>query len=220
MTQDAQQWAAEEAAGIARRVVELLDRHGPSRALDGAHARWAVAEGVAQYVVREDAGAAVDEGRLLLLTARALRSVGGTDLARRMVVCGTGLVRSGRLEVAGAGNAWLVSLAVLRVPGDGDTELAAHAAMRQLVTAVAELWACSHGEGVLGLAGLDAFARRILGRDPAPGAVARLSRELLQRCGDELERAARARDWAHVPRVVITDFGRRANGQRRRGSGR
>lgn len=201
---------------VRARINSLLDRHhGDSDGME-LHERQALVDGVARFVMDEDQGAMVDDARLMLLTARALRSIGVRGLAQRMVVCESGLVRAGELAVSGGDGAWLLDLRQIEVGAYGETELAVRAMVRHTASAIVELWGGDDGSGVLGLVGLDTFAERILG-EPAPGAMARLAVEIRAWFVDELKRAAELREWRHAPNVIVMDLTHGGGPRRTRG---
>jgi hypothetical protein len=147
----------------------------------------------------------VRRGDLSRLTARALGSLGRPEAARRVLVMGSGLVRSTRWLAAQPVPVWTLDLPRLLRRESDQLELALYPALASILDAMAGLWDGASGSGRLGLRGPGAAARLVLG--PAARGERRLAfrRELRGFCETRLEAIGAGRGWTDRPDVLFID---------------
>jgi hypothetical protein len=214
-------WNADESdpssrAAVVSRVIEGIAAvcDDPRADMDQAEE---VARAVAAYVERSPETVCLESPRLAVLTSRALRSVGRERLASRMLVFGTGLVRSSVWTTAGGARTLVLDFRRIAWRSGECHELALFAALTSLLEYIADAWDETSGRGVLGLSRLsEAAAALAAGKGPSRRR-ATLAQEIRSHCGGILDRIAASRGWAHRPALLDLDFGARAP---RRGTAR
>jgi hypothetical protein len=139
------------------------------------------------------------------LTARALGSLGRPDAARRVLVLGSGLVRSSEWLAASPRPVWALDLHRLLLRDADHLELALFLGLDVILDAIAGLWDASSGAGILGLRRSNAASRLLLGPATSRARIARLRREVRGVCEKRLEILAAERGWSDRPQVLFTD---------------
>lgn len=164
-----------------------------------------LAQGVAAYIERESGAdpAWLDSDRVVALTCRALRALGHPELARRMALLGTRLVRAGDWLTAGGQPALELDLAqLLRQPRDS-LELLFFRSLDCSLDGMADAWDASGGGGALILRNLHRSARTLLGNGPGNArSVESFGDEIRRRCAEKLQRLQSSRGWRGTPLVV------------------
>ncbi len=145
------------------------------------------------------------QGELSRLTARALGSLGRPDAARRVLVLGSGLVRSSEWLAASPRIVWTLDLHRLLLREADHLELALFLALDVILDAIAGLWDASSGAGLLGLRRAGTAARVLLGPNAPRTRIARLRHEVRGLCEKRLVILAAERGWADRPQVLFTD---------------
>lgn len=145
----------------------------------------------------------VDPIRVVELSARTLGDLGEDDLARRLLMFGSGLVTPAVWEVSGGGTLWILDLRRLAVDAGVQIELTLFRSLDAAIAAMADLWDASSGQGRLGLRHVGATAARLLGdADPRGKRGRAIAREILARGRARLERLATERGWRSTPEVL------------------
>ena len=145
--------------------------------------------------------------RVVELSARTLGEMGAGDLARRLLVFGSGLVRPSVWEASGGGRIWILDLRCLTVDAGVQIELTIFRSLDAVIAAIGDVWDESAGRGRLGLRHVRGTAERLFGvsdqvrgrRSPA------FVKELLLQSRARLQQLASERHWAHVPEVLSLD---------------
>ena len=166
-----------------------------------------LARGVAAYLQGDSAaGFCMETDRLLRLTSQALATVGEKELARRLLVFGTGLARSTESNMAASQGMLVIDLKRLTVKPDDCLELIFFRSLTSVLGIVAEAWDETEGDGALGLRGVGATAAALLGPAKArPRKIVALTVEILAHCRRNLESLRALRHWRHVPQLVNLD---------------
>jgi hypothetical protein len=146
---------------------------------------------------------AVDAIRVIELSARTLGDLGAGDMARRLLMFGSGLVTPAVWEVSGGGKLWILDLRRLAVDAGVQIELTVFRSLDAAIAAMADVWDASDGQGRLGLRHVHSTAAHLLGDvDPRGRRSQPLAREILERSRARLHELAAARHWQHVPEVL------------------
>jgi len=145
--------------------------------------------------------------RVVKLSARTLGELGAGDLARRLLVFGSGLVRPSVWEASGGGRIWILDLRRLTVDAGVQIELTVFRSLDAVIAAIVDVWDESSGLGRLGLRHVQGTAERLFGAaDQARGRRSTaFAKELLLRSRARLQQLASERRWAHVPEVLSLD---------------
>jgi hypothetical protein len=210
----AQPLAAGHAPAIAAEIFEsAADLHGnEDHALE-------IARGIAAFMREKGWTPGRNSSGWRILAARALRGAGRGEAAARLVLLGSGLVRSRTSVVATGGSMWVLDLERLSVRNDEKMEMMLSACVSSVVESICHVWDESGGRGTLGLSRLGRAAARVCGDKRRGGAFAR---ELRQLCRDRLAKLKQRRGWQYCPVVMDLDFagakccpaGRRRAGRR------
>lgn len=194
---------------IPRLLREVADLFGDPQPLPEVQVDE-LARAVEIYLARQPAEAApeaADDLRdVILLTSRAVASLGEPGVARRLLVHSTGLVRPALWEVLSGQSMWVLDLRHLAVPSDGPLELVLFRSLDAVLRSIAELWDPTHGHGALGLRRVCLTAAMLLQGGTRTPAARELVREIRARCEMRLTSLGRLRGWTATPAVLNLDF--------------
>ena len=165
-----------------------------------------LAQGVAAFLEREHGAFCVESPYVRVLASRALWSVGQQELARRLLLFGTGVVRTSEWLVTGGDKLLVLDLERLDFRRSGAMELALFRSLAVVTEAVADSWNATSGRGALGLRNAGATARSLLNCPRGGRRVGALVDEMKRACADRLDLVRRTREWAHSPRVLNLDI--------------
>ena len=148
----------------------------------------------------------VDRRSMAKLVARAFADLGEDALARRLLLHGTGLIRSSEWEFTGGRSVWVLDLRQMTVEEDVCLELAFFAGLHIILESIAEVWDASRGVGMLGLRNVCATAAHLLGRTGNEKSVHALATEITRCCREKLRRLRCEREWDGMPEVMDMDL--------------
>lgn len=146
--------------------------------------------------------------RVVELSARTLGDLGAGDLARHLLVFGSGLVSPSVWEASGGDRIWVLDLRRLAVDSGVQIELALFRCLDAAIAAMADVWDASAGQGRLGLRHVGVTAERLLGDAGRPQdrrSRAAFTRELLHHSRARLDALSSQRHWSHTPEVLSLD---------------
>ena len=162
-----------------------------------------------QRVLEDCNGNVSDEGRVVELSARTLDALGDTLAARRLLVFGTGLVKTSLWEFSGKDPVWRLDLRKLVIDSGVQIEMAIFKSLSLVLETIADVWDASSGKGGLGLKHILSTAEQMYGE--ADGLKHRNKRnhdfahEVLDRCRMKLADLASVRNWTSTPAVLSLD---------------
>ncbi len=136
------------------------------------------------------------------ISARVFRDLGAGELARRLLIFGSGIVTAASWEIAGGGTLWILDLERLACGSGPQTELSLVRSLDAALMAMAEVWDDTSGHGPLGLRKLEQVVHSLLGEGASPRRCRALERELFNGVGARLKMIAAERDWTAVPEVL------------------
>jgi hypothetical protein len=165
-----------------------------------------VAKAVECFVEQAGESVANDKEYLIMLTSKALSSVGKPVAAKRLFLLGTGLVTMSEWEVSGDQTTWTLDLKQVLVKDEPQLELVFFRALRTILEAMADVWDEPSGNGVLGLRHVCSVAGGVLGSPAKKRSVERLAAEIKASCEDTLESIREKRGWRYVPSVMNVDL--------------
>lgn len=198
--------AAGDDATLSLLVRELVASYGgmpPLREAQIAEMAHAVD---AYLAARAGGGSQPDAAHVVLLASRALESLGEGEVAGRLLVFGTGLVRPALWEISAGASMWVLDLRQLTVPSDAPLELVLFRSLEAVIEATAEMWDETRGAGVLGLRHVCRTAAALLHRGLHTPQARRLADDLRAHCAGRLGELRRRRGWRQTPDVVNLDF--------------
>jgi len=165
-----------------------------------------LARAVAAFIENECQGCYKDSDSLLLLASRALASLGARQVARRLVISGTALVRPSEWEVTGQDAMWVLDLRQITVQKGAPLELVFFNCLRLILESMAEVWDSTKGAGVLGLRHVTMSAAVLLGGEKSRKEIEALAREIKDACRTRLDAVRKERGWEGVPFVMDLDI--------------
>lgn len=165
-----------------------------------------LARAVAAFIENECRGVYRDSDSLMLLASRALASLGARQVARRLVITGTGLVRPSEWEVTGQDAMWVLDLRQITLQKGAPLELVFFHCLRLILESMAEVWDSTKGAGVLGLRHVTMSAASFLGGEKSRKEVEELGREIKEACRARLDAIRKERGWDGVPFVMDLDI--------------
>ncbi|MDD5708198.1 MAG: hypothetical protein PHR35_19945 [Kiritimatiellae bacterium] len=141
-----------------------------------------------------------------MLASRALNSLGAGDVAKRLLVYGTGLLRPALWEISLDDAMWVLDLRRLTVASGAPLELTLFRCLDVVVSATADVWDATRGAGMLGLRHVCGVAAEMLNRGLHTPEARRLADDLGAHVAAQLEALRAARCWQQTPEVVNLDF--------------
>ena len=184
-------------AQVAAEIARVAPPDGESQRL-AQDVAWAVAA----YLERQPGACCVESPRVRLLICRALSASGAPEIARRLLLRNSSVVRCAESPLAPGAPAVTLDLGQLLAPGADRTELALFAGLACLLEAVAENWDASAGHGVLELRDLRRAAGGVLGCAPRHRRAGALAAETKAFCARKLTAVQQARGWRASPLVI------------------
>ena len=160
---------------------------------------------MAVYAPERSAAGRHDEPFVAMLASRALADLGQGEVARRLLVYGTGLVSPALWEVSRGEAMWVLDLKRLTVSSMAPLEITLFRCLEKVITASADLWDASRGEGMLGLRHVCATAAGLLNCRQGSKAVRCLVTELRDAALAQLGETGARRGWLRVPDVICLD---------------
>lgn len=148
----------------------------------------------------------VDSNTLAFLAAQAMSSVGEANVARRLILFGSGMVRPAEWLVTGGRATWVLDLREMTVYEDAPLELLLFQGVQLAIESIADVWDASRGEGVLGLRHVCATAGDLLCVSRNTNQVAGLIREIKGLCSRKLDQLRAERGWDRRPLVLNLDL--------------
>lgn len=201
---------------LAAKIHAIAD---PSACALSSEAIDELACGVAAYL--ENASGTPDLGLFshdtLILTSRALYSLGERRLASRLLLFGSGFAQPADWCVSGPDTMIVLDLEQLTLRPNDCMELVFFPSLRNALNAIAEVWDGSGGAGVLALRHLrDAVSALLPPRELRPRQGVRLAEEIVTRCHAQLEQLRQARAWSMTPSIINLDSRFRTRSRPRR----
>lgn len=164
------------------------------------------AVGVAAYLdQQEKTPRDLTPRRSCALVSQALEATGEATLARRLRIFGSSAVYPASWVVTGHQTVWVLDVARLLTHQDPPMEIALFGRLLSALTTFADVWDGTSGQGVLGIKGLSASARFVLGREACVPRIQDLTAELHQLGVRHLELLRHRRQWMHTPAVMSLD---------------
>lgn len=164
-----------------------------------------LAAAVASYIQESSTSDAVSSAYLVMLSSRALTSIGEHRAAQRVLVHGTGLVRPAQWEVTGEDSMWVLDLKQITMLAEASLELVLFQSLNLIVETLADVWNDTSGRGVLGLRHVSSAAARLLG-SAGDRRLEEMAREIRGVCEDRLRRIADERGWVETPAIMDLDL--------------
>jgi hypothetical protein len=157
------------------------------------------------YLRRDGGGAAVESRHVVMLVSKAMASLGEAAAARRLLVLGTGLVRSAQWEVSRGNAMWILDLRRMTVKDDLHLDIFFYTCLNMVIDAIADLWDGTGGNGVLGLRHVCETATGLLGGGQK-AAIQGTGRLILDSCRRRLDKLRSERGWETAPEVMNMDL--------------
>lgn len=184
-------------------IHEVENTVGESTELE-AHNIEEIAAAVEYFLKQKKTGDYVDSRYLVVLTSKALSSVGHQEAARHLVIFGTGLVSPQEWEFAGNETLWALDLHKMTLRSSDRFEMIFFNSMVVVLESVADVWDKTSGRGVLALKHVCSVAASIMGGSNKK-AVDGLASEIIRFCSGKLARIGEERGWLHTPRLINLD---------------
>lgn len=203
-----QRWTTDdpvESALVSQLTDQIGNVCGPDIPLTSEEIRE-LARAVAVFVRSEEGPPSTDSRSLAMLASRALESLGQQQVARRLLVFGTGLVQPAEWIVSGEEAMWVLDLRRMTVLESCSLELVFFRTLHLIIDSVAEAWDPSMGSGVLGLRYVTRTASSLLGKDAESRLVEVLADEIKTACSRKLEQLRDGRGWRDIPFVMDLDL--------------
>ena len=191
---------------LANALLEQIPAMCGNPALVKSNVLTEAAVGVAAYLDQNDnTPRDLTPRRSCALVSQALEATGEVVLARRLHIFGSSVVYPASWVVTGHQTVWVLDVARLLTKQDPPMELALFGRVISALTTFADVWDGTSGQGVLGLKGLSAAARLVLGVEAQGPSVQDLTAELHQLGVRHLELMCHRRQWTHTPAVMSLD---------------
>lgn len=165
-----------------------------------------LARAVAVFVEREYGAAVADPRSLMLLASRALASIGEKQVARRLLVFGTGLVKPAEWEISGEESMWVLDLRQMTVLSGCELEIVFFRCLDLVIDSIAEVWDGTGGGGVLGLCHVTQSAASLLADKSPKRDISGLVSEMKSACRQKLGQIKSKRGWTDIPFVMDLDW--------------
>lgn len=164
-----------------------------------------IAHAVASFLGSSGDSVSVDSNYLVMLTSQALTSVGESDVARRVLLFGTGMVKPAKWEVSGSDAMWVLDLREMTVLADADLEIVFFKSLAMIIESISSCWDETDGNGVLGLRHVSSAVAALLGGFDEKRKTQELAEEIKGMCISKLESMSRERCWESIPLVMDLD---------------
>jgi len=165
-----------------------------------------VAKGVEAFLDEEARSGVVGPGHIRSLTVRALVSAGRTEIARSLLLAGSGMVRASSCCVVDGGTVLSLDLQRLGTKENERLDLMLRKCLLSLLDSMACMWDESGGRGALGLRNVYPAAAGFLGKGTGRRKVDTMAREIRAVCGSKLGILKRQRAWRDCPYVIDMDW--------------
>lgn len=165
-----------------------------------------VARAIEHFLEKERHSEFVDSKTLAFLAAQAMTSIGEPDIARRLILFGSGMVKPSQWAVTGDRAMWVLDLKEMTIREDAPLELLFFKGMQIVIESMADVWDESLGEGVLGLRHICCTATRLLCASHDDAGVAELTAEIKGMCAGKLDQLRDLRGWRTTPMVLNLDL--------------
>jgi hypothetical protein len=165
----------------------------------------AMAAAVELFLSEKGDSSCVESKYLVMLTSRALSSVGEGAAARRLLLFGTGLVKPSEWEVSGGDSMWVLDLKQMTVRTDVVLEMVFFNSLNIVLDSIADIWDENSGRGVLGLRNVCCVAEAMIGSAAKKSKALVAAREIREASCSKLEKIGKDRGWSEIPRVVDLD---------------
>lgn len=175
-----------------------------------------VATGVQAFLAAGDT-ASVDSRHVRAITSRALMCAGRKDMASRLLLVGSGLVKQSESALVNDGAVFILNLEKIVVTNDECLDLMFQRCLLLLVESMSHMWDATGGRGLLGLRNVRVAAASVLGRGATARQVDILARETRFICGRKLEVLRLSRNWQECPFVFDLDWVSTARKRQRKG---
>lgn len=164
-----------------------------------------LAKAIEHFLEEHGQESVVDSRYLVMLAARALSSVGEENVARRLLVYGTGLVMPAEWEVTGGEAVWVLDLRQITVRDDAPLELVFFGSLNIILETIAEVWDGTEGDGTLGLRHVCSAVGSLMGGGGSKKKASALGDEIRSLCRRKLEQVGQERNWKQTPQVMDLD---------------
>jgi len=165
-----------------------------------------VARAIEHFLEKDRNSEFIDSKTLALLAAQAMSSIGESDVARRLVVFGTGMVGPSQWIVTGDHAMWVLDLREMTIREDAPLELLFFKGMQIVIESMADVWDESRGDGVLGLRHICCAASKLLCASEDASSVTELTTEIKGMCTSKLNQLRDLRGWLTTPMVLNLDL--------------
>jgi hypothetical protein len=190
---------------VVSHIAAEIDAYGGMEWLAKAENVEELAKAIEHFLAQQGDGSCVESKYLVMLAARALSSLGEGNVARRLLLYGTGLVVPSEWDVTGGDAVWVLDLRQITVRDDASLELVFFGSLNIILEAIVEVWDETHGRGTLGLRHICSAVGALMGGGGSKKQAAELADEIRTLCRRKLEQIARQRGWEHVPQVMDLD---------------
>jgi len=186
----------------------VLERAGvPAADRLDCHCTGEVAR-VVEYYLGNEIGRSRIGNDMWRLTAKALRSAGEYDKARKVLAMTSGVLRRSSSLVGGGHPVWIMDLQKLSVLSDERLEILLFTAIGMMLDSAAGIWDESSGRGVLGLRNLASVCRAVRDKKRNDRQIRQMVFEIKRFCASKLDRIGSARSWKQLPVVIDMDYQR------------
>ncbi len=164
-----------------------------------------LASAVATYISSSgESGMYVEAGYLVMLTSRALQSVGHQEAAHRLLVFGNGLVQPSEWTFCGGQSIWTLDLGQMVLLQETKLELVFFRSLNIVLDCVAEVWDRTLGQGRLGLRRTETVVSGIL-HSARGKRVDAFRQEIIDACQAKLKQIGSHRRWRYIPELLMVD---------------
>lgn len=169
-----------------------------------AHCVEALSHAMAEYLElsSDRAGFFVEDGNLLLLASQALRAVGQSEAATKVLMLGRGFVRPVSCLVTTSEKGWTLDVARIAREGSGLLEITFFRCLHATIEMIAQEWIAYQGNVVLKLQGCEAAGAIVLNRSARSREVLAFADEIMQAAKERIASLADAYNWSEIPQVI------------------
>jgi len=191
-------------SSLAAYIKDYLVRSGLMEGNITADCVEALSQALSVYLesTSDRAGFFVEDGNLLVLASRALRSVGERSAATRMLMLGSGFARPVSWSLAANGEGWTLDVARIAQQEHGGLEIIFFRCLHAALEALAETWGKDGHAAVLVLQGAEQAGAAVLGQPVSSRPVQAFVAEVEAACREKLDQLARQYGWQTPPRLL------------------
>ena len=165
-----------------------------------------VACAVERFLSRHSNSYFTRENDLVMLTSRALLSIGEKSASRRLFLQETGMIKLSKWDAAEGEAVWMLDIRQMIDRNKSFLEILFFRSLHIILEFIADVWDESNGRGILGLRHIRdaAFALKSNNIKKKKKSQA-FVREVKALCARKLEVISNKRGWRYSPEVMILD---------------